>query len=60
MHTTAPELTDSAIPAVGAHTPQRMLMWLMLSVLAGLLAYFAFRGYLNPEFLFNFANHMYC
>ncbi len=39
---------------------RRILMWLMLSVLAGLLVYFGFRGYLNPELLFNFANSLYC
>jgi hypothetical protein len=57
---TAHEFGDSAVPGMGAHVRQRMVIWLVLSVLAALLFYFGFRGYLNPEFLFNFANHMYC
>ena len=56
---TAHELSDSAVPGMGTQVRQRMLIWLILSVVAGLLVYFGFRGYLNPEFLFNFA-HMYC
>jgi len=39
---------------------RRMLAWLVLSVLAALLAWVAFRGYLNPELLFHFANGLYC
>ena len=38
----------------------RALVWIALSVLAALVVYFAFRGYLNPELLFNFANSFYC
>jgi hypothetical protein len=37
-----------------------MAMWLVLSVLAALLAYFGFRAYLNPEVLFHFSNSFYC
>lgn len=38
----------------------RALVWLVLSVFAALLAWFGFRGYLNPELLFQFANSLYC
>lgn len=46
----------------GALSPQRrrLMMWLVLSVLAALLGYFGFRGYLNPELLFHFANALHC
>ena len=39
---------------------QRVLLWLMLTVLAALVAYFGIRGYLSPELLFNFSNSFYC
>ena len=39
---------------------RRILMWLMLTVLAALVSYVGFRGYLTPEMLFNFANSFYC
>ena len=48
-------LVDMATPL-----RRRVLMWLVLSVFAALLAYFGFRGYLNPELLFHFANSLYC
>jgi cytochrome c oxidase subunit IV len=39
---------------------RRMLMWMMLAVLAALVSYFGFRGYLHPELLINFASTFYC
>jgi len=39
---------------------QRVLLWLMLAVLAALMAYFGIRSYLSPELLFNFSNSFYC
>jgi hypothetical protein len=39
---------------------QRVLLWLMLTVLAALVAYLGIRGYLSPELLFNFSNSFYC
>lgn len=39
---------------------KRVLLWLMLTVLAALVAYFGIRGYLSPELLFNFSNSFYC
>ena len=45
---------------MGARELRRVLKWLMLAVMAGLLAYFGFRGYLNPELLFHFADSLYC
>ena len=45
---------------LGSPQRRRMLMWLVLSVFAALLGYFAFRGYLTPELLFHFAGQWYC
>lgn len=56
----AQSMNESRFPGMGAVQRKRLLMWLMLSVLAALLAYFGFRGYLNPELLFHFANSLYC
>ena len=39
---------------------RRILLWMMLAVLAALVAYFAFRGYFSPELLFNFSNAFSC
>ena len=50
----------SALPAISGSRARRALMWVMLSVLSALITFFAFRGYLNPELLFNFANYFYC
>ena len=38
----------------------KALVWLLLSVLAALIAYSAFRGYLAPEMLLGFANSFSC
>jgi len=39
---------------------RRVLVWTILSALAALIAYLAFRGYLSPEMLLDFANTFYC
>ena len=39
---------------------RRILLWLMLAVLAALIAYIAFRGYFSPALLFNFSNAFSC
>ena len=39
---------------------RRILLWLILATLAGLVAYFAFRGYLSPELLLNFSSAFSC
>ncbi len=39
---------------------RKMLVWLLLSVLAALVSYVAFRGYLSPDFLHGFANSFSC
>jgi hypothetical protein len=39
---------------------RRILIWLMLAILAALVSYVGFRGYLMPELLFNFANSLHC
>ena len=43
-------------------TPQirRMLKWLLLALLAMLVSYYSFRGYLVPELLIGFANSFTC
>lgn len=46
--------------AKGAGKQHRVLVWLVLSALAVVLGWFGFRGYLNPELLFHFANSLYC
>jgi hypothetical protein len=48
--------------SAGTGSPERrpLLMWVVLSILAALLAWFGFRGYLNPELLFHFGNSLYC
>lgn len=38
----------------------RAMMWIVVAALAGLVVYVAFRGYLTPELLLNFANAFYC
>ena len=38
----------------------RFLVWVMLAALAVLVAYFAFRGYVSADMLFNFSNSIYC
>ena len=39
---------------------KRILLWVILTVFAALVAYFGIRGYLSPELLFNFSNSFYC
>jgi hypothetical protein len=38
----------------------RFSVWAMLAALATLVAYYAFRGYVSADMLFNFANSFYC
>ena len=38
----------------------RILLWVMLAVLAAVVAYLGFRGYFSPELLFNFSNAFSC
>jgi len=53
-------MTETTLPGVRSPERRRIAMWLVLSIFAALLAYFGFRGYLNPELLFHFANALYC
>ena len=39
---------------------RRVLAWVLLSLLAAMVGWLGFRGYLNPELLFHFANSLYC
>lgn len=38
----------------------KLLVWILLSVLAAIITYAAFRGYLGAEFLISFANTFSC
>ena len=48
--------------AVTREMPQfrRILRWLLIAILAALISYVSFRGYLSPELLMNFANSFTC
>lgn len=39
---------------------QKLLVWILLSALAVMVTYAAFRGYLGAEFLIGFANTFSC
>lgn len=39
---------------------RRILKWVLIAALAALISYYGFRGYLNPELLFSFANSFTC
>lgn len=38
----------------------KLLVWIVLSALAAIITYAAFRGYLGAEFLIGFANTFSC
>lgn len=42
------------------HEARKILIWLLLAALAAMVSYVGFRGYLNPDFLINFANSFAC
>jgi len=39
---------------------RKILVWAMVAVLAALVTYVSFRGYVSAEMLFNFGNSFYC
>jgi hypothetical protein len=39
---------------------RRILIWIVLLALAGLIAYVGIRGYLSPELLFHFSSSFNC
>lgn len=39
---------------------RRILVWAILALLAVLVTYFGFRGYVSADMLFNFGNSFYC
>ena len=51
---------ENTLPTLASPERTRIVMWLLLSVFAALLAYFGFRGYLTPELFFQFANSLHC
>ena len=57
---TTHHIDRGSLPVPGSAQRHRLVMWIVLSVFAALLAYFGFRGYLNPDLLFHFANALYC
>jgi hypothetical protein len=63
MDATHAGIQDAAEPraaGTGFAAGQRLAIWLALSVLAALIVYAGFRGYLNPELLFHFAAGLHC
>ena len=52
----------SGSDAVIRDLPQirRILRWLLIALLAALISYYGFRGYLGPEMLLNFSNTFTC
>jgi hypothetical protein len=63
MDASHPGIQDAAEPraaGIGFTAGQRLAIWLALSVLAALIVYAGFRGYLNPELLFHFAAGLHC
>jgi hypothetical protein len=57
---TTESFEGSRVPPMGEMQRRRVAIWLLLAVLAALIGWFGFRGYLNPELLFHFANSLYC
>ena len=57
---TTHRIAHDPLPVLGSAQRRRLVMWIVLSVFAALLAWFAFRGYLNPELFFHFANGFVC
>jgi hypothetical protein len=51
---------ESTLPALASPERRRLVMWIVVSVFASLVAYFGFRGYLTPELFFQFANALHC
>jgi hypothetical protein len=52
---------DSPTPEATSYSaPRRVALWAVLALLAVVVIYAAFRGYLNPELLLQFANSFYC
>ncbi len=39
---------------------RRLVKWVLIALLAAMASYVAFRGYLSPEMLINFANSFSC
>jgi hypothetical protein len=39
---------------------RRIVMWVLLALLAAIVSYAGFRGYLSPELLINFSNSFSC
>ncbi|MDP2241663.1 MAG: hypothetical protein Q8K18_16105 [Burkholderiales bacterium] len=55
-----PDSTDRPDYGTGASQVWIVLRWLLVAVLALILTYVSFRGYLSPELLFGFANSFTC
>ena len=60
LQMTADHPAERSSGGMSVRTRQRMLIWLVLSVLTGLVVYVGFRAYLNPELLFHFVSGMHC
>ena len=47
-------------PMIRLSQTRRAMIWAVLALIAALLCFVGFRGYLSAEMLFNFANFFYC
>jgi hypothetical protein len=59
-HVGTPNEPESRAGGTGFTARQRLLIWLVLSLLAAAIVYSGFRGYLSPELLFHFAAGLHC
>jgi hypothetical protein len=59
-HIPIPDASRPRAAGAGFTRPERLLIWLVLSVLAAAIVYAGFRGYLSPELLFHFAAGLHC
>ena len=48
------------LDAAMTYPQKKMLMWMLISMIAALVAYTTFRGYLNADLLLGFANTFSC
>lgn len=55
-----PDSTDRPDYSISTAEARNILRWLLIAVMALVLTYVSFRGYLSPEFLFSFANSFTC
>jgi hypothetical protein len=60
MSTHRMDFTHDDARGANARRMLRAIVWMVLSVIALTLGWLGFRGYFDPELLFQFANSLYC